>query len=277
MDMPAPADDPELLDFATRIFSLARSGGTRALVAYVDASVPADLTNASGDSLLMLAAAIRPPAGTRQTGTPRGGLRRAGRRCAGMSAIAAICIATVTGCSTARQPVAGPTAAATAATTATASATGPVTPAATTSPITPAATTSPTSATSPAAKTSSVSPPPLPTLGRLAGLFARGAGFGQVKPARIFNGGDPTGLVTQIVWGSWGGAHADGTGKSEYVGPGQSVATGTEERASIVAFNLGTCDGKPMYQAVEWYFPQHSQAFDPNQYENICTGAYVGS
>ncbi len=116
---------------------------------------------------------------------------------------------------------------------------------------------------------------PAPTLGQLAGLFARGAGFGHVKPARIFNGGDPTGLVTHIVWGSWGGAQAVATGTSEYVGPGQTAATGTEERASIVAFNRGTCDGKLMYQAVEWYFPQHGQAFDPNRYENICSGAYV--
>jgi ankyrin repeat protein len=51
-----PADDPELVEFATKIFNLARSGDARALAAYVDAGVPADLTNDSGDSLLMLAA-----------------------------------------------------------------------------------------------------------------------------------------------------------------------------------------------------------------------------
>jgi hypothetical protein len=32
-----------------------------------------------------------------------------------------------------------------------------------------------------------------------------------------------------------------------------------------------------MYQAVEWYFPQHSQAFNPKTYENICTGSYVST
>lgn len=112
-------------------------------------------------------------------------------------------------------------------------------------------------------------------LGRLAGLFAQGAGFGQVKPAKIFNGGDPTGLVTHVVWTSWGGGRAVATGISDYVGPGQSVAAGTEERATVVAFDLGTCDGKLMYRAVEWYFPQHGQAFDAGQYENICTGTYV--
>jgi hypothetical protein len=49
-------DDPELVEFATRLFGLARSGETDALAAYVDAGVSADLTNEAGDTLLMLAA-----------------------------------------------------------------------------------------------------------------------------------------------------------------------------------------------------------------------------
>ncbi len=114
-----------------------------------------------------------------------------------------------------------------------------------------------------------------PTLGQLTGVFARGQGFGQVKPAEIFNGGDPTGLVTHVVWKSWGGAQAVATGISDYVGPNQSVAGGNEEAATVVAFSLGTCDGKLMYRAVEWYFLQHGQAFDPSHYEDICTGIYV--
>jgi ankyrin repeat protein len=51
-----PADDPELVEFATKLFNLARSGGARALAAYVDAGVSVNLTNDTGDSLLMLAA-----------------------------------------------------------------------------------------------------------------------------------------------------------------------------------------------------------------------------
>jgi len=117
----------------------------------------------------------------------------------------------------------------------------------------------------------------VPALGQPAGVFAHGAGFGLVRPARIFNGGDPTGLVTGITWGSWGGASATGTGTSEYEAPGQSVAAGREEPAKVVAFDLGTCDGKLMYQAVEWYFPQHGQSFRPGQYENVCAGRYVPS
>ncbi len=119
------------------------------------------------------------------------------------------------------------------------------------------------------------SPAAVPRLGQLTGDFAHGQGFGQVKPARIFNGGDPTGLVTHVTWSSWGGPRAQATGTSEYVGPSQSVATGRPATATVVAFDLGTCDGKLMYQAVEWYFPQHGQSFSPHHYENICTGSYV--
>ncbi|MFF8618655.1 MULTISPECIES: ankyrin repeat domain-containing protein [unclassified Streptomyces] len=48
--------DPEVIELATKVFDLARRGETETLAAYVDAGVPADLTNDRGDSLLMLAA-----------------------------------------------------------------------------------------------------------------------------------------------------------------------------------------------------------------------------
>ncbi|MEU3420745.1 ankyrin repeat domain-containing protein [Streptomyces murinus] len=50
------APDPEVVELATKIFDLARQGQTEALVAYIDAGVPANLTNDRGDSLVMLAA-----------------------------------------------------------------------------------------------------------------------------------------------------------------------------------------------------------------------------
>lgn len=51
-------DDPddEALAFAQRMFELARDGDTVELASYVDAGVPSNLTNAKGDSLLILAA-----------------------------------------------------------------------------------------------------------------------------------------------------------------------------------------------------------------------------
>lgn len=48
--------DPELEEFATRLFDLARTGETERLRAYVGAGVPVDLSNDRGDTLLMLAA-----------------------------------------------------------------------------------------------------------------------------------------------------------------------------------------------------------------------------
>jgi uncharacterized protein len=48
--------DPALLEFAGRIFDLARQGRTAELSGYVDEGIPVNLTNDKGDSLLMLAA-----------------------------------------------------------------------------------------------------------------------------------------------------------------------------------------------------------------------------
>lgn len=48
--------DPEVIELAGRVFDLARSGRTDELAAYLDAGVPADLTNDKGDTLLVLAA-----------------------------------------------------------------------------------------------------------------------------------------------------------------------------------------------------------------------------
>jgi hypothetical protein len=53
---PDPAGDPALQDFATKIFNLARAGAAAPLAGYLDAGVPANLTNDRGDTLIMLAA-----------------------------------------------------------------------------------------------------------------------------------------------------------------------------------------------------------------------------
>jgi ankyrin repeat protein len=61
---PAPEDparerdapDERLVELAHQMFDLARAGDRERLAAYVEAGVPADLTDASGNTLLMLAA-----------------------------------------------------------------------------------------------------------------------------------------------------------------------------------------------------------------------------
>jgi ankyrin repeat protein len=46
----------EAMAFADKLFDLARDGGTEQLAAYIDSGVPVDLTNAKGDTFLILAA-----------------------------------------------------------------------------------------------------------------------------------------------------------------------------------------------------------------------------
>jgi ankyrin repeat protein len=48
--------DPGVVELAGKVFDLARGGATEELAAYVDAGVPANLTNDKGDTLLILAA-----------------------------------------------------------------------------------------------------------------------------------------------------------------------------------------------------------------------------
>jgi ankyrin repeat protein len=53
---PEPAEDSGVVQLAAKVFNLARQGGTDTLAAYVDAGVPANLSNDRGDTLVMLAA-----------------------------------------------------------------------------------------------------------------------------------------------------------------------------------------------------------------------------
>ena len=129
------------------------------------------------------------------------------------------------------------------------------------------------STTSPKPTTTAPKPAPVPTLGT-AWAFP-GKGYGTVRPSEIYNGGDPTGLVTNVHWQSWGGPTAIATGMSSDPGNG-IVADAVERQATVEAFDLGDCNGKLMYRAIEWYFPSDGQKFDPHQYIDICTGKYVG-
>jgi hypothetical protein len=67
-----------------------------------------------------------------------------------------------------------------------------------------------------------------------------GAGFGTVKPKKIFNGGDPSGLVSNISWSHWGAAKAIGTGKTSIFRPGGGFYP-HRVRAQLRASKLGHC------------------------------------
>ena len=53
---------------------------------------------------------------------------------------------------------------------------------------------------------------PTVVLGSPAYAGPQGVGWGSPHPSKIFNGGDPSGLVTHIHWSSWGQASATGHG-----------------------------------------------------------------
>ena len=105
-DSVPPESDPELLELAARVFDFAREGQSETLAAYVDAGVPANLTNDKGDTLVMLTGAVpsaatgSAPTGSVATGSaatgsvPTGsaaiGPRATGSRAAGLAQLAAL-------------------------------------------------------------------------------------------------------------------------------------------------------------------------------------------
>jgi len=62
-------------------------------------------------------------------------------------------------------------------------------------------------------------------------------GWGSIRPRTIFNGGDPTGLVKDISWSSWGGATAVGNGMGYQVPVAGPVSAGHFATAVIAAFD----------------------------------------
>jgi hypothetical protein len=107
-----------------------------------------------------------------------------------------------------------------------------------------------------------------PELGQ---AFAHIVGFGSVRPKEISFGGDPTSVVSNINWASWGGREAVGAGTSDWVWPGTCVGCNRSSSARVVAFDLGTCKGRPAYLAEEWYFPEYGEQFDPKRGLKLCT------
>lgn len=117
-----------------------------------------------------------------------------------------------------------------------------------------------------------------PTLGLKQTSSHWGVGFGAVRPSAINFNGDPTSFISKIHWSSWGGRRAVGRGTAGFVWPGFGVADGTRYvGATVVAFDLGRCDGRPAYEREEWYFPQYGETFAPASAGwNICTGKLLG-
>ena len=73
-----------------------------------------------------------------------------------------------------------------------------------------------------------------------------GEGWGSMEPATIFNGGDPSGLISEVHWSSWGGPVALGRGRNSIFKP-----HGGYYRRQVViqlkATRIGHCEGHRAY------------------------------
>lgn len=76
-----------------------------------------------------------------------------------------------------------------------------------------------------------------------------GDGFGAVQPSDIFNGGDPSGHVSQVHWTGWGSATAFGTGMSSIFKPAGGYYPQLVQ-VRLMADHLGNCapGGPPAYR-----------------------------
>ena len=74
------------------------------------------------------------------------------------------------------------------------------------------------STTTQATTTSAPQPSRTVVLGS-ASFAPNGNGFGTAQPSEIFNGGDPSGNVSQIQWTGWGSSIAHGIGMSSIFMP----------------------------------------------------------
>ncbi|HXW79341.1 MAG TPA: hypothetical protein VEJ84_07565 [Acidimicrobiales bacterium] len=79
-----------------------------------------------------------------------------------------------------------------------------------------------------------------PVLGSKSFAGPPGVGWGTYKPAEVFNGGDPSGMVKSITWTGWGTAQAVGYGQTYIFKPGGGYYAGSV-RAELRASALGHC------------------------------------
>jgi hypothetical protein len=86
----------------------------------------------------------------------------------------------------------------------------------------------------------------VPVLGakKFAGRY--GEGWGHAHPKALFNGGDPSGYISGIVWHRWGKKRAYGWGKNAIFRPRGGYYR-HPVRIELRAQNLGKCGNRPAY------------------------------
>jgi hypothetical protein len=97
---------------------------------------------------------------------------------------------------------------------------------------------------------------PIPVLGAKAFATPYGAGFGKAEPEVIFNGGDPSGEVSEIHWTGWGNPIAIGYGKNPIFKPHGGYYR-KPARIELRANKLGKCGTRAAYTRLEIRAPKH--------------------
>jgi hypothetical protein len=92
-------------------------------------------------------------------------------------------------------------------------------------------------------------------LGSMA-FAPNGWGWGTSKPKSIFNGGDPSGMVTHIHWRSWGGPTAIGFGRNPIFKP-KGGYYGRLAKIELRAEDIGSCKGRAAYRQLSVRVPSH--------------------
>ncbi|GED96369.1 hypothetical protein [Gordonia crocea] len=103
----------------------------------------------------------------------------------------------------------------------------------------------------------------------LGSMPPNGKGYGQERPTTVYTGGVGRARVTDITWTSWGGERAEGTGTGVWLREDR-VGTEQEVPATIVAWDIGTCNGKRAYRKITWYFPSKGENFDSRSHMKAC-------
>lgn len=83
-----------------------------------------------------------------------------------------------------------------------------------------------------------------------------GWGWGTVKPAALFDGGDPSGSVSRIRWRSWGGSTAVGFGLNPIFKPGGGYYR-RPARIELRAEDVGRCGGRRAYRRLSVRVTSH--------------------
>jgi hypothetical protein len=80
-------------------------------------------------------------------------------------------------------------------------------------------------------------------IGAKAFAGPQGEGWGTSRPGTLFNGGDPSGMISKIHWSSWGGKTASGVGLNSIFKPHGGYYN-KQVHIQLRATDLGRCTAK---------------------------------